>query len=176
MESFIQDWGYIALALYSFGGGMVALAIAGVLSFNGDLNIYISIIVAVVANIAGDQFLFYMARNNKPQARNIMGKYEKFVGKTENMMVRFGSFAIVLQKYIYGIKTLIPIIIGLTDYNTKRFLFWNILGAIIWGVIVGIVSYTLGNIVLTYLAQIKEYAIGILIVLILVIGYFLNKR
>ena len=73
MESFIQDWGYIALALYSFGGGMVALAIAGVLSFNGDLNIYISIIVAVVANIAGDQFLFYMARMQKISRKTFIG-------------------------------------------------------------------------------------------------------
>jgi hypothetical protein len=39
MEDFIRDWGYIALFLYSFGGGFLGLAVAGVLSFAGDLNI-----------------------------------------------------------------------------------------------------------------------------------------
>ena len=42
MEQFIQDWGYIALFLYSFGGGFLALAIAGAFSFDGTLNIYIT--------------------------------------------------------------------------------------------------------------------------------------
>ncbi len=46
MEQFIQDWGYIALFLYSFGGGFLALAIAGAFSFDGTLNIYITVIVA----------------------------------------------------------------------------------------------------------------------------------
>jgi membrane protein DedA with SNARE-associated domain len=51
MEQFIQDWGYIALFLYSFGGGFLALAIAGAFSSSGDLNIFITVIVAAVAMI-----------------------------------------------------------------------------------------------------------------------------
>ena len=48
MEEFIRDWGYIALFLYSFGGGFVGLAIASVLSYSGDLNIYVCIIIAAI--------------------------------------------------------------------------------------------------------------------------------
>ena len=33
MEQLIQDWGYVALFLYSFGGGFVGLIFAGVLSY-----------------------------------------------------------------------------------------------------------------------------------------------
>jgi len=56
MESFIHDWGYIALFLYSFGGGMLGLAIAGVFAASGELNIYTVLVVAAVSNIVGDQF------------------------------------------------------------------------------------------------------------------------
>ena len=65
MEDFIRDQGYIALFLYSFGGGFLGLAVAGVLSFAGDLNIYISILVAVLSNFVGSQFLFFLAIKNK---------------------------------------------------------------------------------------------------------------
>ena len=59
MEDFIRDWGYIALFLYSFGGGFLGLAVAGVLSFAGDLNIYISVLVVYLSNFVGSQFLFF---------------------------------------------------------------------------------------------------------------------
>ena len=75
MEDLIKDWGYIALFLYSFGGGFVGLVVAGVLSYAGDLNIYISIIVAATSNFLGDQFLFFLARKNKNYAKDMMKKY-----------------------------------------------------------------------------------------------------
>ncbi len=175
MEDLIRDWGYIILFLYSFGGGFLALAVAGVLSFSGELNIYISMAVAASANIIGDQFLFYMARYNKTQAKEMMGKYSKYVEKTENLMIKLGSFAIILQKYIYGIKTLIPLIIGLTQYNGKKFLFFNIIGGVLWALVVGYLSYSLGETIMTYADDFKNYGIVIAITIVLLVSYFLNK-
>ncbi len=175
MEDMIRDWGYVILFLYSFGGGFLALAVAGVLSFSGELNLYISMAVAASANIIGDQFLFYLARHNKTQAKQMMGKYHKYVEKTENMMIKLGSFAIILQKYIYGIKTLIPLIIGLTTYDTKKFLIFNIIGAVLWAAIVGYLSYSLGEVVVNMAEEYKNYGIAIAIVLVLTVSYFLRK-
>lgn len=175
MEELIRDWGYIILFLYSFGGGFLALAVAGVLSFSGELNIYISMAVAASANIIGDQFLFYIARNNKAQAKQMMGKYHKYVEKTENMMVKLGSFAIILQKYIYGIKTLIPLVIGLTTYDTKKFLFFNIIGAVLWAMVVGYLSYSLGEVIINSAEEYKNYGIAIAIVIVLLVTFFTRK-
>ena len=59
MEELIKEWGYIVLFLYSFGGGFVALIAAGVLSYTGDLNIYITLLVAGSSNFLGDQFFIF---------------------------------------------------------------------------------------------------------------------
>ena len=104
MEQFIQDWGYIALFLYSFGGGFLALAIAGAFSFDGTLNIYITVIVAAVANIVGSQFLFFMAKNNKNYAQNMMNNHKRKVALVQLLFRKYGLFVIIIQKYIYGIK------------------------------------------------------------------------
>lgn len=175
MEELIRDWGYIILFLYSFGGGFLALAVAGVLSFSGELNLFISMAVAASANIIGDQFLFYIARNNKAQAKQMMGKYHKYVEKTENMMVKLGSFAIILQKYIYGIKTLIPLVIGLTTYDTKKFLFFNIIGAVLWAAVVGYLSYSLGEVIINSAEEYKNYGIAFAIILIVLITFLSRK-
>ena len=176
MEQLIAEWGYIVLALYSFGGGMVALIAAGILSYSGDLNIIISIIVAVVANFIGDQFLFTLARNNRTQAKQMMQKYRRKIALSHLLMRKYGSIVIFLQKYIYGVKTLIPLAMGITKYDYKKFLFCNILASIVWGIIVGLGAYYLGNILYDYIKEFKSIAIGFIVILLIGIGYLFNKK
>ncbi len=175
MESFIHNWGYLALFLYSFGGGMLALAIASVFAFTGELNIYYVIIIAIIANFIGDQFLFTMARNNKNQAKQMMQKHKRKIAMAYLMMRKYGSWAILFQKYIYGIKTLIPLVIGLTKFDTKKFMLFNFIGAVIWALIVGMSAYFLGNVVLNSLEEFKTYGIVFLVIIILSISIWLKK-
>jgi len=176
MESFIHDWGYIALFLYSFGGGMLGIAIAGVFAASGELNIYTVLIVATIANTVGDQFLFAIARNNKDYAKDMMQKHKRKIAMAHLMMRKYGSVTILLQKYIYGIKTLIPLSIGLTKFDSKKFFIFNLIGAIIWSLVVGIGAYLLGDIFLSSIEEFKTYGIILLIILIFSITYFLNKN
>jgi len=175
LESFIQDYGYIALFLYSFGGGMLAIAIAGVFAANGTLDINLVILVAVISNIAGDYFLFYIARNNKQYAKEMMDKHQRKIDLAHKMMEKYGWGAIILQKYIYGIKTLIPLAIGLTNYDSKKFMIFNIIGAIIWGLAIGLSAYILGDIITNTLEEYKTYGIIILISLLALLFYFFKK-
>ena len=125
MEDLIRDWGYIILFIYSFGGGFVALVVAGILSYSGELNIIITLLVAGIANFIGDQFLFTVARKNKNQAKQMMQKHKRKIAMSHLLMRKYGSLVIFLQKYIYGIKTLIPLAMGLTKYDYKKFIFFK---------------------------------------------------
>ena len=175
MEDIIKDWGYLALFLYSFGGGFVGLVIAGVLSYSGDLNIYISILVAGISNFLGDQFLFYLARKNKNYAKDMMKKYGRKIALAHLMMRKYGSFVVFVQKYIYGIKTLIPLAMGLTKYSATKFAFFNSLATILWACIVGYLSFTAGEYILSLGDDFKYVGLGIILVIILTISYIFKK-
>ena len=175
MESIIQDWGYLALAMYSFGGGMLGLAVAAVFAFTGELNIYYVILVAFISNFIGDQFLFTIARNNKEQAKEMMKKHENKIQIAHNMMTKYGWLTIILQKYIYGIKTLIPLIIGITEYNKTKFMIFNLIGAVLWAIIVGLTAYFIGQIFIDTFSQYKNYALVLILAIVGLIIYKLNK-
>lgn len=175
MEEFIREWGYIALFLYSFGGGFVGLVIAGVLSYAGDLNIVASIIVAGSSNFLGDQFLFYMARTNKIYAKDTMKKYGRKVALAHLWMRRYGSTVVFMQKYVYGIKTLIPLAMGITKYSFRKFTIYNMFATALWALVVGYLSYMAGELVLTYAEDYKYYGLAILAAILLSIGYFVRK-
>ena len=175
MEELIRDWGYLALFLYSFGGGFVGLVLAGVLSCAGDLNIYVCILVAGVSNFLGDQFLFFLARKNKNYAKDMMKNYGRKIALAHLMMRKYGSFVIFFQKYIYGIKTLIPLAMGITKYSAAKFAFFNIFATILWACIVGYLSYTAGEYILNLSDDFKYVGLGIIVVIFLGVSYLFKK-
>ncbi len=175
MEDLIRDWGYIALFAYSFGGGFVGLVFAGVLSYAGDLNLYISILVAGTANFLGDQFLFFLARKNKSYAKDMMSKYGRKIALAHIMMRKYGSLVVFIQKYVYGIKTLIPLAMGLTKYSAVKFTIFNAIATMLWGVIVGYASYTAGEYILSSADDFKYIGLGIVAVILLTVSYYFKK-
>jgi len=175
LEELIREWGYIILFLYSFGGGFLALAVAGVLSYTGDLNIVASIIVAGSANFVGDQFLFSLARNNKQYAKSMMGKYGRKVALAHLLMRRYGSPVVFIQKYIYGIKTLIPLAMGLTKYSMKKFIVFNAVATVVWALVVGYSSFYMGEVILNLADDFKMYGIALVIAIIIAVSYFVRK-
>ncbi|WP_292656116.1 DedA family protein [Nitratifractor sp.] len=144
MEEILHNlalYGYIILAFYSFGGGMLALAGAGILSALGKMDIGLSILVATVANFVGDTFLFYLAQTNKKEVLKYLRKHRRKIAYTNLLMRKYGWMAVFLQKYIYGVKTLVPIVMGLSRYDFKKFVVLNFFASILWGLVVGLGSY-----------------------------------
>ncbi len=141
----LATYGYIGLFLYSLGGGFVAIIGAGVLSFMGKMDLTTSIAIAFIANSLGDFLLFYMARYQKSMMMDGLRKHRRKLALAHIMMKKNGSWIILIQKFVYGIKTLIPIAIGLTKYDFKRFAILNVLSAGVWALIFGLGSYYSGS-------------------------------
>ena len=137
----LSTYGYIILAFYSFGGGMVALIGAGILASMGKMDIGTSIFVATLFNFVGDSVLFYLAQTNKKEVMGYMQKHKRKIAYTNLLMRKYGWLAVFLQKYIYGVKTLVPIVMGLTKYDFRKFVLLNVFASIVWGLVVGLVSF-----------------------------------
>lgn len=152
----LATYGYIGLFLYSLGGGFVALVGAGVLSFMGKMDLSLSIMIAFFANAIGDVLLFYLARYQKSMMMDGLRKHRRKLALSHLMMKKYGSWIILFQKFIYGIKTLIPIAIGLTKYDFKKFIILNIASAAIWALVVGLGSYYSGNVLVKVAETIGE--------------------
>ncbi|WP_457597184.1 DedA family protein [Hydrogenimonas sp.] len=151
----LTTYGYIILFFYSLGGGFFALAAAGVLSSLGKMDLATSIAVAFVANFLGDQALLLFTRANRHQMMAYLKKHRRKLAYTHLLMKRYGTWVIFLQKYIYGVKTLVPIAIGLTRYDALRFGVLNLLAAALWAVTIGLASYWGGRSVLGLLEAAK---------------------
>jgi len=152
----LATYGYIGLFLYSLGGGFVALIGAGVLSFMGKMDLTTSIFIAFIANALGDIMLFYMARYQKSMMMDGLRKHRRKLALSHVLMKKYGSWIILFQKFVYGIKTLIPIAIGLTKYDFKKFAILNVGSSAVWALVFGLGSYYSGSILMKVAETIGE--------------------
>ena len=141
----VSTYGYIVLFLYSLGGGMVALIAAGILSFAGKMDITLSIIVAAVANTIGDTLIFYVARFNKNSLMSYIKNHKRKLAYAGILAKKHGDKIIFIKKFIYGVKTLVPIALGLTKYSFYKFSIINLISSVLWAVIIGFASFKAGD-------------------------------
>ena len=145
----LVTYGYIGLFLYSLGGGFMALMAASVLASQGKMDLGIVMTVAFVGNFIGDTLLFYMARYHKSDMMNYLRTHRRKLALSHIVMKRHGSWVIYLQKFVYGIKTLIPLAIGLTKFPFVKFTINNFFATIVWAAVVGFGSYLAGDVLMS---------------------------
>ena len=176
--SSLTTYGYIILFLYSFGGGMLAIIAAGVLSYAGKMDLSSSIVVAAFANVIGSSFLFYMGRYNKKALMAYIKEHRRKLALSHILMKKYGDKIIFLQKFIYGLKTLVPMTIGLTKYPQTKFHMINTISAILWAVILGVGSYMAGDILMRIAAYFSDNTMLAPLILLSIVGiiwfYFQN--
>lgn len=153
----IAKYGYAILFLYSLGGGFIALVGASILSFAGKMDLSLSILVAGVANFLGDWLLFYLARYQKAMMQPYLATHRRKLALVHLLMRKYGSVILVIKKYIYGFKTLVPLAVALTPYSLARFNLYNAIGAVIWSVSIGVLGYFSSGILIKCFELIGDY-------------------
>jgi len=174
----LSTYGYIILFFYSLGGGFVALLGAGVLASIGKMDISTSISIAFISNAIGDMLLFYMARYNKKEVFKFLKGHRRKLALSHILIKKYSSYVIFIQKFIYGIKTIIPIAIGITKYDINKFVVLNILASAIWAIVVGFLGYFTGDYIVEIFNQLSEYSLltPMLAILLLYLLYrFISK-
>ncbi len=153
----LKTYGYIILFAWSILEGEAGLIMAGLLSHTGNMNLYIAIFIAGLGGFTGDQIYFYIGRFNKSYVhKNFKGQRRKFA-LAHLLLVKYGWPIIFAQRYMYGMRTIIPISIGLTRYNAKMFAIINLISAWCWAAITIVPAWYFGEEILVVLKWIKEH-------------------
>ena len=62
-----------------------------------------------------------------------------------------------MQRYMYGLRTVIPMSIGITKYSAKKFALINLISAWVWAAITVTPAYFYGAEILSFLAYTKQH-------------------
>ncbi len=151
----LQEYGYIILFLWSILEGELGLIMAGIMCHTGHMNLYFAIFVAGIGGFVGDQIYFYIGRYNKKYINKKMRKHRRKFAVAHLLLKQYGWPLIFVQRYLYGLRTVIPMSIGVTRYDAKTFAFINLISAWVWATITIVLAYVFGNEILKILSYAK---------------------
>lgn len=184
MESFfitgLKEYGYIILFFWSILEGESGLVMAGLLSHTGDMNLFMAIITAGVGAFAGDQLYFYIGRFNKNRVRGMLTTQRRKFVLAHLLLKKYGWPIIFMQRYLYGLRTIIPLSIGLTGYSAQTFAMINFCSALCWSALIMTPVWYFGDDILSLIAWAKAHWYGVIPFLGLIMGgiyyTFRNKK
>jgi membrane protein DedA with SNARE-associated domain len=172
LESIVESYGYIAIFVGTFLEGETIVVLAGFLAHRGYLVLEWVIICAFIGTYAGDQLFFYIGRW---RGSGILAKRPHWQLRSQrvfDLLNRHQVLVILGFRFLYGLRTVTPFLIGMSGVHPMRYLVLNGLGAFIWAIAVGALGYLLGQTVELFLQHVKRYEMVILGGIVLLAGLY----
>jgi membrane-associated protein len=146
MLQFIENYGvwiYVLLVAIIFAEtGLVfmpflpgdsLLFVAGAICAMGKMDIYLLIALLTTAAIVGDAVNYAVGRwfgAALIERTNLVNP--KHLAYTQGFYDRYGGQTVIIARFIPFARTLAPFVAGFAKYDPKKFVFFNVTGAIIW--------------------------------------------
>ncbi|WP_038803484.1 DedA family protein [Pseudomonas nitroreducens] len=177
LQQFLQDFGYFALFLGTFFEGETILVLAGFLAFRGYMQLEYVIAVAFFGSYAGNQLWYFLGRRHGRKLLARKPSWQKMGDKALEHVRKHPDLWVLSFRFVYGLRTVMPVAIGLSGYPPARYLLLNGIGAIVWATVLGSAAFYFGSVLEGVLGNIKKYELMVLGGLV-VIGllFWLRRR
>lgn len=172
LEAFVTAYGYPALAIGTLLEGGAVGMFAGGLAYRGYLHLPWVITVIFGCAFGADQFFFQVG---KRWGKNLLERkptWEPRVDKVHRFLITYQVLAVLGFRFIYGMRTITPIVIGASGFNTRRFLLLNCGSTFVWATVVGSTGYFFGHMLQILLADARRHMVTITLVMLFV-GYLI---
>jgi len=124
------------------------LFIVGALAGADLLDLRIALPVLLLAAIAGDQCNYMIGRKLGPKVfgwEDSRFFNRKAFNTAHAFYERYGGVAVIAARFMPFIRTFAPFVAGVAEMNRARFTLYNVAGAVLWVVGLGLAGYFFGN-------------------------------
>ncbi len=179
LSQLIEQYGiYGVFALCTVEGDMTLL-LSGVMAhggFFGNWSFAKVFFAGTLGGLIGDCFAYMIGRVFRETVKDYRF-YKMTQPRIESLIEKFGGFAIVISKYIYGLRAAMCIFNGIGKMPFWRFLLLDAISVSIWVLILSGAGYFFSGAITSILGDFKQIGIWLFfIVLVGVIIFYLVER
>jgi membrane protein DedA with SNARE-associated domain len=138
--------------------GETAVVIGGVIASRQGVDLRVLIVLVVLCAIVGDSVGYEVGRvwGRRVLKLRPLRRHEERLDRARTFLRERGAFAVFLGRWTAFLRAVMPGLAGLSRMPYRRFLLWNAVGGLAWGVTFCLVGYLAGN---SY--EVVEHRIGI---------------
>lgn len=156
MEGFLTHAGYAGLAVFGFLQACcipipseITFGFAGILAFQGHLNLILVIIVGTVAELAGSYVSYGVGRAGGRPLVDRFGKYvlitRKDVDRAERFFAGRGAWAVSVGRMLPVIRAFASIVAGLVGIPPVQFGVLSLIGTLLYVIVLSFIGYAVGS-------------------------------
>ncbi len=182
-QELFQQWGhltYLIIVGWTFIEGETCVILAGVAaSALGTLHPWLIALCAFAGSFCSDQLMFFLGKHFGPAIFKKFPRLEKNTDKVRDLMLRHETMLILGFRFVYGVRNITPIMLGMSGVSHFKFFCLNLIGAMVWAFSFAYGGYYLGEAFTAAMANFKHGAlavVGILILLFVVFWWIRRKR
>lgn len=154
---------YMGIFLGIFFEGEMVMISSVIAAHHGYLNLWVVIIAGIIGTYTSDCFYFFLGRK---KGRDWLLKNRRFKGKislVDRQIEKYPILIFIIYRFLYGFRTIIPLVIGATNIRTSKFLLFAGLSTLMWAATFCTIGYIFGEVIksrLSHIEHIEKYIIG----------------
>ncbi|HTI31875.1 MAG TPA: DedA family protein [Sphingomonas sp.] len=168
MDALLAKYGLIVLFFGSGLEGEFAVVTGGILVRHGSFPLGAAMIVATLGSFFFDQCWYFLGRNarNSRFVKRVAAK-PLFV-RALNLLERRPVPFILGFRFVYGMRTVSPVAIGVAGVPIRKFLPLNLIAAAIWAPFFTWLGHKAGKAILPMLHRVGHYGLIVLVTALLI--------
>lgn len=167
LENLVSEYGYLAIVVGTFFEGETILILGSIAAKVGYLKIGWVILFAFLGTLAGDQLFFYLGRYRGVAFLQKRPHWHSRVNRIEQLLLHHRLLIIFGFRFLYGLRTITPFVIGMTHISATEYLTLNICGAACWATLISLLSYAFGSALEMAVGDIRHYETEIVAAILL---------
>ena len=138
---------YLTTFLWTALEGETFVIFAGLAAQKGMLNIWLLFLASWFGTFCGDQVFFFAGRRYGLHILDKLPKLKPAIDRSLGWLERHAAIFILAYRFMYGIRNISGIAIGMSRLPWQKFVFWNALAAFVWAAAFTGFGYLFGDIV-----------------------------
>lgn len=177
LETIVIQFGYPALVIGLLFEGETMLVLGAFMAHRGYLNFPLVILLGWIVSFSSDQFFFWMGRTKGIQFLESRPAWKSHVEKAKSLLGWNTNLLFLGIRFIYGLRTILPFVIAMAKFDSKKFAVLDFIGAFIWALTFGLAGHFVGQFMGLIFEDVKEHELAIAFGIILAgAGFWLYCR
>jgi membrane protein DedA with SNARE-associated domain len=177
-KELLRRYGYVVILIWTFLEGETIVIIAGIFANQFHLTPGLIALAAFGGSFLSDQIMFSLGKYKGRAVLTLFPRIGKKIDRAAALFKKYDNALILGFRFVYGIRNVTPILLGISGVSHKKFFCLNAIGAAVWALVFSFGGYYSGKAFIRIMDQVGH---GILFVILGLVAlaagiWFLRSR